>query len=77
MGSATEKTIFSSYVRKEGLFDEVFKGNGNVKSVYYKLLELYGLCTFEGRGLCTGEKRDQIFRFSESGSAATIDYRMC
>ena len=42
MGSTTDKTIFSSYVRKEGLFDEVFRNNGDVKSVYQKLLDLYG-----------------------------------
>ncbi|MEZ4811086.1 MAG: circularly permuted type 2 ATP-grasp protein [Allomuricauda sp.] len=42
MGLSTEKTIFSNYKRKEGLFDEVFDGNGEVKSVYQKLLDLYG-----------------------------------
>ncbi len=47
MESATDKTIFSSYVRKEGLFDEVFKNNGDVKSVYQKLLDLYGSRSIE------------------------------
>ena len=47
MGSAIDKTIFSSYVRKEGLFDEVFEGNGDVKSVYQKLLDLYGSRSIE------------------------------
>ena len=42
MDLSTEKTIFSNYTRKEGLFDEVFDGNGKVKSVYQKLLDLYG-----------------------------------
>jgi len=47
MGSAIDKTIFSSYVRKEGLFDEVFQSDGEVKSVYQKLLDLYGSRTIE------------------------------
>ncbi len=42
MGAITEKTIFSSYNKKEGLFDEVFDANGKAKSVYQKLLDLYG-----------------------------------
>ncbi|MEO2053383.1 MAG: circularly permuted type 2 ATP-grasp protein [Allomuricauda sp.] len=47
MGSAIDKTIFSSYVRKEGLFDEVFQSDGEVKSVYQKLSDLYGSRTIE------------------------------
>lgn len=47
MGFTTNKTIFSSYQRKEGLFDEVFNGNGEVKSVYQKLLDLYGARSIE------------------------------
>jgi uncharacterized circularly permuted ATP-grasp superfamily protein len=47
MGSAIDKTIFSSYVRKEGLFDEVFQSDGEVKSIYQKLLDLYGSRTIE------------------------------
>lgn len=47
MGSTIDKTIFSSYVRKEGLFDEVFQSDGEVKSVYQKLLDLYGSRTIE------------------------------
>ncbi|WP_375324339.1 circularly permuted type 2 ATP-grasp protein [Flagellimonas sp. GZD32] len=42
-----DKSIFSSYTKKEGLFDEVFKTNGEVKSVYQKLLDLYGSRTIE------------------------------
>ena len=47
MGRAKEKTIFSNYHRKDGLFDEVFDGSGVVKSVYQKLLDLYGSRSIE------------------------------
>ncbi|SDQ79186.1 circularly permuted type 2 ATP-grasp protein [Flagellimonas zhangzhouensis] len=47
MGPPIDKSIFSSYTKKDGLFDEVFKNNGDVKSVYQKLLDLYGSRTIE------------------------------
>ncbi|NAY91121.1 circularly permuted type 2 ATP-grasp protein [Muricauda sp. JGD-17] len=42
MGKVSNKSIFSNYQKNEGLFDEVFDENGNVKSVYQKILDIYG-----------------------------------
>lgn len=39
---ATKNTIFSSYQRNPGLFDEVFDKEGNIISLYQKLFSLYG-----------------------------------
>ena len=47
MGTTEDKSIFSSYIKKDGLFDEVFDKNGDVKSVYQKLLDLYGTRTID------------------------------
>ncbi len=38
----TNNTIFSSYQRNPGLFDEVFNQKGNIISLYQKLFTLYG-----------------------------------
>ena len=38
----TNHQIFSSYLKKEGLFDEVFNTDSEVKSIYKKLFDLYG-----------------------------------
>nr|WP_299067716.1 circularly permuted type 2 ATP-grasp protein [uncultured Allomuricauda sp.] len=38
----TEHQIFSSYNKKDGFFDEVFNSNGDAKSIYKKLFDLYG-----------------------------------
>lgn len=42
MEPTREHQIFSSYNRKDGLFDEVFTSDGNAKLIYKKLFELYG-----------------------------------
>ncbi|MDF0708460.1 circularly permuted type 2 ATP-grasp protein [Flagellimonas okinawensis] len=47
MATIEDKSIFSSYIKKEGLFDEVFDKNGEVKEVYQKLLDLYGTRTID------------------------------
>ncbi len=61
MGANTNKTIFSSYVRKDGLFDEVFGNDGNVKSVYKKLLDLYGSRSIENYVTLNNKAKSSFF----------------
>jgi len=42
MQTDLKHTIFNAYERNEKLFDEVFEAGGNAKSIYKKLLDLYG-----------------------------------
>lgn len=61
MGPDTDKTIFSSYDRKDGLFDEVFGKDGNVKSVYQKLLDLYGARSIEDYVTLNNKAKSSFF----------------
>ncbi|MEM9076438.1 MAG: circularly permuted type 2 ATP-grasp protein [Bacteroidota bacterium] len=42
MEGTSKNSLFSSYLKKPELFDEVFKQDGNTKAIYEKLLRLYG-----------------------------------
>lgn len=42
MKTNPKNSLFSSYPQKPGLFDEVFKEDGSTKSIYEKLLRMYG-----------------------------------
>ncbi len=53
--------IFSSYLKKEGLFDEVFDTNGKVKSIYTKLFDLYGEHSVEDYVHLNGKAKASFF----------------